>query len=220
MDNERIEALNLITSDGDNYIKLSEANESKRIGKVIIDDLITYINNELQILNKNGDKYQEKINLYQSDKNKLEKILKTISYSSFDDIVLLKKFSKFKKKYTKLKKDLIEADDDLKIEILKDLYEKIRIVYGVKKEKSYLQNIYDRVQDKNKKILIQSGGVGEDEIIREGSKLISEYNKYQKAITNRSNKGFQPVIFKHTFNKYRKFLKLLEIVSNNNRQYS
>ena len=220
MDNERIEALNQITSDGDNYIKLSEANENKLIGKVIINDLILYIDNELKILDETGDKYQEKINQYESDKNKLEKILKTISYNSFDDIVLLKKFSKFKKKYTKLKKDLIEADEDLKIEILKDLYEKIRIVYGVKKDekdKTYLKEIYKRVQDKNKKILIQTGGVGEDEIIRKGKKLIDNYNTYQK--TTKNDIVIQPVKFFPILNEYKNFLVLLKKEKNNG-QYS
>jgi len=209
MDNERIEALNLITSDGDNYIKLSEANESKRIGKVIIDDLILYIENELNILNILNKEDKDKIIQYQSDKNKLEKILKTISYSSFDDIVLLKKFSKFKKKYTKLKKDLIDADEDLKIEILKDLYEKIRIVYGVKKDKPYLTEIYKRVQDKNKKILIQTGGVGEDEIIREGEKLITDLTSYREI------KPIHIVNFRNIFTQYIKLINLLKINDSN-----
>jgi len=83
-----------------------------------------------------------KIIEYKTDIIKIENIFKNKTYSSFDNIVLLDKFSRFKQKYKRLKDDLRQEDDELIKVMIEDIIKKLKITYG----------IYDTTQRETSKI--------------------------------------------------------------------
>jgi len=232
---ERIDALNQISSDNENYVILSDGS---KIGENVSQDLKKYFNLKLKLeKNKNSSNSKEvsyqqggdigpsnsqmviyndpnltlvnstlkqppnppdltstEIVKYKNDITKLENIFKKKTYLTFDDIVLLDKFNRFKKKYKILKDDLKQDDNTLIDAIIADLKNKLRITYGINKGDDKEKKIYDgsiekRVKEKNENI--KGGGMIENpnkQIEKEEPSLLDHYKNvkdiYIKLITS------------------------------------
>jgi hypothetical protein len=75
--------------------------------------------------------FQEKSQMY-DDLNKLNSIFKKSNYKDLDDLVILDFYKEFTKKVEKLKDDIISSDDDVKYDIIDNIYDKLAIIYEIK----------------------------------------------------------------------------------------
>jgi hypothetical protein len=75
--------------------------------------------------------FQEKSQIY-DDLNKLNSIFKKNNYKDLDDLVILDFYKDFTKKVEKLKDDIIRGDDDIKYDLIDNIYEKLAIIYEIK----------------------------------------------------------------------------------------
>jgi hypothetical protein len=75
--------------------------------------------------------FQEKSQIY-DDLNKLNSIFKKNNYKDLDDLVILDFYKDFTKKVEKLKDDIISRDDDIKYDLIDNIYEKLAIIYEIK----------------------------------------------------------------------------------------
>jgi hypothetical protein len=75
--------------------------------------------------------FQEKSQIY-DDLNKLNSIFKKNNYKDLDDLVILDFYKDFTKKIEKLKDDIISGDDDIKYDLIDNIYEKLAIIYEIK----------------------------------------------------------------------------------------
>ena len=75
--------------------------------------------------------FQEKSQMY-DDLNKLNSIFKKSNYKDLDDLVILDFYKEFTKKVEKLKDDIISSDDDVKNDIIDNIYDKLAIIYEIK----------------------------------------------------------------------------------------
>jgi hypothetical protein len=75
--------------------------------------------------------FQEKSQIY-DDLNKLNSIFKKNNYKDLDDLVILDFYKDFTKKIEKLKDDIIRGDDDIKYDLIDNIYEKLAIIYEIK----------------------------------------------------------------------------------------
>ena len=75
--------------------------------------------------------FQEKSRIY-DDLNKFDIIFKNINYKNIDDLVILDFYKEFNNKIEKIKEDLIKDDDELKIEMKNNLYDKLLLLYEIK----------------------------------------------------------------------------------------
>jgi hypothetical protein len=75
--------------------------------------------------------FQEKSQIY-DDLNKLNSIFKKNNYKNLDDLVILDFYKDFTKKIEKLKDDIISGDDDIKYDLIDNIYEKLAIIYEIK----------------------------------------------------------------------------------------
>ena len=75
--------------------------------------------------------FQEKSQIY-DDLNKLNSIFKKNNYADLDDLVILDFYKDFTKKVEKLKGDIISRDDDVKYDLIDNIYDKLAIIYEIK----------------------------------------------------------------------------------------
>ena len=75
--------------------------------------------------------FQEKSQIY-DDLNKLNGIFKKSNYKDIDDLVILDFYKEFTKKVEKLKDDVISRDDDVKYDLIDNIYDKLAIIYEIK----------------------------------------------------------------------------------------
>lgn len=75
--------------------------------------------------------FQEKSQIY-DDLNKLNGIFKKSNYKDIDDLVILDFYKDFTKKVEKLKDDIISRDDDVKYDLIDNIYDKLAIIYEIK----------------------------------------------------------------------------------------
>ena len=75
--------------------------------------------------------FQEKSQIY-DDLNKLNGIFKKSNYKDIDDLVILDFYKEFTKKVEKLKDDIISRDDDVKYDLIDNIYDKLAIIYEIK----------------------------------------------------------------------------------------
>ena len=75
--------------------------------------------------------FQEKSQIY-DDLNKLNSIFKKSNYSDLDNLVILDFYKDFTKKVEKLKDDIISGDDDIKYDLIDNIYDKLSIIYELK----------------------------------------------------------------------------------------
>ena len=75
--------------------------------------------------------FQEKSQIY-DDLNKLNSIFKKSNYSDLDNLVILDFYKDFTKKVEKLKDDIISGDDDVKYDLIDNIYDKLSIIYELK----------------------------------------------------------------------------------------
>jgi hypothetical protein len=75
--------------------------------------------------------FQEKSRIY-DDLNKFDIIFKNTNYKNIDDLVILDFYKEFNNKIDKIKQELIKDDDELKNEIINNLYDKLLLLYEIK----------------------------------------------------------------------------------------
>jgi hypothetical protein len=75
--------------------------------------------------------FQEKSRIY-DDLNKFDIIFKNTNYKNIDDLVILDFYKEFNNKIDKIKQELIKDDDELKNEMINNLYDKLLLLYEIK----------------------------------------------------------------------------------------
>ena len=75
--------------------------------------------------------FQEKSRIY-DDLNKFDIIFKNTNYNNIDDLVILDFYKEFNNKIDKIKQELIKDDDELKNEMINNLYDKLLLLYEIK----------------------------------------------------------------------------------------
>jgi hypothetical protein len=130
--------------------------------------------------------FQEKSQIY-DDLNKINSIFKKSNYSNLDNLVILDFYKDFTKKIEKLKDDIISSDDNVKYDLIDNIYDKLSIIYELKigrNSKIIKKSMKDIIKDNDTKTPIDICDIAEKEPTNIFYKILCEINKRAQIFNN------------------------------------